>query len=159
MIKIKIIAIGTLKEKYLKDMENEYLKRLSNYAKVQVIEEKEEKSNIINDSIKKQILMKEGERLLSKIEDSDYVILLDLIGKQMNSIDLASFIDKKMTEGYSSFSFVIGGSYGVSEELRKRANTKLSLSLMTFTHQFTRIIMLEQIYRAFKINNNEVYHK
>mgnify|MGYP003289569678 CR=1 FL=1 len=159
MIKIKLLTIGNLKEKYLTAMQEEYLKRLSNYAKVTIIEEKEEKSNDINESIINQILNKEGDRLLGKIDDNDYVVLLDLHGKQIDSLDFAKLIDNKMTNGYSSFAFVIGGSYGVSDSLRKRANTKLSLSLMTFTHQFTRIIILEQIYRAFKINNNEVYHK
>ena len=159
MIKIKILGIGNLKEKYLQSMQDEYLKRLSNYAKVTIIEEKEEKSNDINDTLINQILNKEGDRLLNKIDDHDYVILLDLHGKEMDSIKFANLIDRNMTNGYSSFCFVIGGSYGVSEELRKRANTKLCLSPMTFTHQFTRIIILEQIYRAFKINNNEVYHK
>ena len=159
MIKIKILCIGNLKENYLLAMQNEYLKRLTNYAKVEIKEEKEEKSNDVNDTIITQILNKEGERLLKKIDDNDYVILLDLHGKEMDSIKFANLIDRNMTTGYSSFCFVIGGSYGVSEELRKRANTKLCLSPMTFTHQFTRIIILEQIYRAFKINNNEVYHK
>ena len=159
MIKIKILCIGSLKEKYLLAMQDEYLKRLSSYAKVTIIEEKEEKSNEINNTIINQILNKEGNRLLSKIEDNEFMILLDLHGKQIDSIDFAKVIDKNMTNGYSTFTFVIGGSYGVSEELRRRANLKLSLSLMTFTHQFTRIIILEQIYRAFKINNNEVYHK
>ena len=159
MIKIKVLAIGTLKEKYLSAMQEEYLKRLSNYAKISIIEEKEEKSNEINDSILNQVLNKEGERLLNKIEDNEYVILLDLHGDEIDSVKFAKLLDEKMTNGYSSFCFVIGGSYGVSESLRKRANTKLSLSPMTFTHQFTRIIILEQIYRAFKINNNEVYHK
>ena len=159
MIKIKILCIGNLKENYLLAMQNEYLKRLTNYAKVEIKEEKEEKSNDVNDSIITQILNKEGERLLKKIDDNDYVILLDLHGKEMDSIQFANLIDRNMTNGYSSFCFVIGGSYGVSEDLRKRANTKLCLSPMTFTHQFTRIIILEQIYRAFKINNNEVYHK
>ena len=159
MIKIKLITIGNLKEKYLVSMQEEYLKRLSNYAKVTIVEEKEEKSNDVNDSIITQILTKEGERLLNKIDDNDYVVLLDLHGQEMDSVKFAKLIDSKMTNGYSSFAFVIGGSYGVSEALRKRANTRLSLSPMTFTHQFTRIIILEQIYRAFKINNNEVYHK
>lgn len=159
MIKIKILCIGTLKEKYLLAMQEEYLKRLSSYAKITIIEEKEEKSNEINDSIINQILNKEGDRLLSKIEDNEFMILLDLHGKQLDSVDFAKLIDKNMTNGYSNFTFVIGGSYGVSDRLRSRANLKLSLSLMTFTHQFSRIIILEQIYRAFKINNNEVYHK
>ena len=159
MIKIKILGIGNLKEKYLTAMQDEYLKWLSNYAKVTIIEEKEEKSNEINDSIITQILNKEGDRLLNKIDDNEYVILLDLHGTMMDSIKFANLIDNKMTNGYSSFCFVIGGSYGVSEALRKRANTKLCLSMMTFTHQFSRIIILEQIYSAFKINNNEVYHK
>ena len=159
MIKIKILGIGNLKENYLKSMQDEYLKRLSNYAKVNIIEEKEEKSNDINDSIVNQILDKEGERLLNKIDDQDFVILLDLHGEEIDSVKFAKLIDNKMTNGYSSFCFVIGGSYGVSNSLRKRANYKLCLSPMTFTHQFTRIIILEQIYRAFKILNNESYHK
>ena len=159
MIKIKILCIGNLKENYLKSMQEEYLKRLSNYAKITVIEEKEEKSNEVNDSIINQILSKEGDRIINKIEDNDFVVLLDLHGDEIDSIKFAKLIDNKMTNGYSSFCFVIGGSYGVSSALRKRANYKLCLSPMTFTHQFTRIIILEQIYRAFKINNNEVYHK
>ena len=159
MIKIKILCIGNLKENYLKSMQEEYLKRLSNYAKITVIEEKEEKSNEVNDSIINQILSKEGDRIINKIEDNDFVVLLDLHGDEIDSIKFAKLIDNKMTNGYSSFCFVIGGSYGVSSALRKRANYNLCLSPMTFTHQFTRIIILEQIYRAFKINNNEVYHK
>ena len=159
MIKIKILCIGNLKENYLKSMQEEYLKRLSNYAKITVIEEKEEKSNEVNDSNINQILSKEGDRIINKIEDNDFVVLLDLHGDEIDSIKFAKLIDNKMTNGYSSFCFVIGGCYGVSSALRKRANYKLCLSPMTFTHQFTRIIILEQIYRAFKINNNEVYHK
>ena len=128
MIKIKILCIGNLKENYLLAMQNEYLKRLTNYAKVEIKEEKEEKSNDVNDTIITQILNKEGERILKKIDDNDYVILLDLHGKEMDSIQFANLIDRSMTNGYSSFCFVIGGSYGVSEDLRKRANTKLCLS-------------------------------
>ena len=122
MIKIKILCVGNLKENYLLTMQNEYLKRLTNYAKIEIKEEKEEKSNELNDSIILQILNKEGERLLKKINDNDYVILLDLHGKEMDSIKFAKLIDNNITYGYSSFCFVIGGSYGVSENLRKRAS-------------------------------------
>ena len=105
-----------------------------------------------------QILVKEGNNILKQIKDNEYVFLLDLHGNEISSEEFATKVDS-LTSSYSTLTFVIGGSLGVSNDLRKRSNFKLKLSPMTFTHQMTRIIILEQIYRAFKINNNEVYHK
>lgn len=159
MLNIKLAVVGKLKEKFHKDEVNEYLKRLSKYAKVSLIEVEEEKIKD-NSSLKEneQILNKEGNNILKQIKDNEFIFLLDLHGKEISSEEFASKIDQLMSN-YSTITFVIGGSLGVSEELRKRSNFKLKLSPMTFTHQMTRIIILEQIYRAFKINNNEVYHK
>lgn len=159
MLNIKLVVVGKLKEKFHKDEVNEYLKRLSKYAKVSLIEVEEEKIKD-NSSLKEneQILNKEGNNILKQIKDNEFIFLLDLHGKEISSEEFASKIDQLMSN-YSTITFVIGGSLGVSEELRKRSNFKLKLSPMTFTHQMTRIIILEQIYRAFKINNNEVYHK
>ena len=159
MLNIKLVVVGKLKEKFHKDEVNEYLKRLSKYAKVNLIEVEEEKIKD-NSSLKEneQILNKEGSNILKQIKENEFVFLLDLHGKEISSEEFASKIDQLMIN-YSTITFVIGGSLGVSEDLRRRSNFKLKISPMTFTHQMTRIIILEQIYRAFKINNNEVYHK
>ena len=159
MLNIKLVVVGKLKEKFHKDEVDEYLKRLSRYAKVSIIEVEEEKIKE-KSSLKENelILIKEGNNVLKHIKDSDYMFLLDLHGKEISSEEFAKKMESISLE-YSNVSFVIGGSLGVSEELRKRSNFKLKLSPMTFTHQMTRIIILEQIYRTFKINNNEVYHK
>ena len=159
MLNIKLVVVGKLKEKFHKEEVNEYLKRLSKYAKINLIEVEEEKIKD-NSSLKEneQILLKEGNNVLKQIKENEFVFLLDLHGKEISSEEFASKIDQLMSN-YSTITFVIGGSLGVSEELRKRSNFKLKLSPMTFTHQMTRIIILEQIYRSFKINNNEVYHK
>jgi len=160
MVNIKVICVGKLKEKYHRDEVDEYLKRLSRFAKVNIIEVDEEKIKE-NASLKDEqmVLVKEGQRLLSQIKDDDYVFLLDLHGKEISSEEFASRMEDILTKGYSTVSFVIGGSYGLSDEVRNRSNFKLKLSPMTFTHQMTRIIILEQIYRAFKINAHQTYHK
>ena len=160
MLNIKLVVVGKLKEKFHKDEVDEYLKRLSRYAKVSIIEVEEEKIKD-NSSLKENqmILVKEGNNVLRNIKDNEYMFLLDLHGKEISSEEFASKMKDLPVNNYSTISFVIGGSLGVSDELRARSNFKLKLSPMTFTHQFTRIIILEQIYRAFKINNNEVYHK
>ncbi len=157
---IKIIAVGKLKEKYLKDAVNEYLKRLSAYAKVDVIEIADEKEPD-NASAKdiEIIKNKEGSKILDKIKEREYVILLDVEGKLISSEDLAGKLAELSLSGDSNLVFVIGGSNGVSEEVRKKANFKLSFSKMTFPHQLMRVILLEQIYRGFKINRGESYHK
>ena len=157
---IKIIAVGKLKEKYLKDAVNEYLKRLSAYAKVDVIEIADEKEPD-NASAKdiEIIKNKEGSKILDKIKEREYVILLDVEGKQVSSEDLAGKLAELSLSGDSNLVFVIGGSNGVSEEVRAKADFKLSFSKMTFPHQLMRVILSEQIYRGFKINRGESYHK
>lgn len=157
---IKIIAVGKLKEKYLKDAVNEYLKRLTAYAKVDVIEIADEKEPD-NASAKdiEIIKNKEGSKILDKIKEREYVILLDVEGKHISSEDLAGKLAELSLSGDSNLVFVIGGSNGVSEEVRKKADFKLSFSKMTFPHQLMRVILLEQVYRGFKINRGEAYHK
>lgn len=151
-MKIKIIAIGTLKEKYLKDMVNEYTKRLSKYTKVETIEIKEENDTHPN---AKEI---EGKKILSFIKSKDYVIALTLNKKEYTSEQLASWLNNKFMKT-SELVFIIGGSLGLCDSVIARANECLTLSKLTFTHQMSRIILLEQIYRGFKINHHEKYHK
>lgn len=159
-MKIKIVTVGKLKEKYLIDGINEYLKRLKAYAKVELFEVGDE-SIPDNPSTgnEKGIKDKEGIKVLSKIKQDDYLILLDLAGKQINSIELANHIENCMINGKSSIVFVIGGSLGHGEEIIKRADFRLSFSKLTFPHQLMKLILVEQVYRAFKIIKNENYHK
>ncbi len=157
---IRLVCVGNLKEQSLKQLQDEFSKRLQAYCKLSIIEVNEEKSNEEpNETIIKQILKKEGERLLSKVKDNEYLILVDLHGKQMDSINFSKKIDQIMTYDSSTITFVIGGSYGLSDELRKKAKLSWCLSELTFTHQMTRVLVLEQIYRTFKILNHEIYHK
>lgn len=157
---ISIITIGKLKEKYLKQGIDEYLKRLGAYAKVEVVELPDEKApEQLSDAEMLQVKQKEGERILAKISDDTHVIALAIEGKQRSSEQLASEIDKLATYGKSKIAFVIGGSLGLSDEVMKRSNDTLSFSKMTFPHQLMRLILLEQVYRAFRINRNEPYHK
>ena len=156
---IKIYCIGKIKEQYLKDGIAEYIKRLSAYAKTEIIEVADSK---VKDNPNEFDITKakneEGDRVLKLIKN-DYLIGLDLNKKEPTSEEFAEFIQQKFVEGGSSISFVIGGSYGLSENLKKRCNSSISLSKLTYLHQMTRLILLEQIYRAFKILNNETYHK
>ena len=158
-MKIKIYCIGKIKEQYLKDGINEYLKRISPYSNVEIVEviDSKVKDNPNRADIEKA-KNEEGDRVL-KLVKNDYLIGLDMNKPEFTSEEFASFIEKKMVEGGSSISFVIGGSYGLSDALKARCNTSISLSKLTFLHQMTRLILLEQIYRAFKILNNETYHK
>ncbi|MBZ6484677.1 23S rRNA (pseudouridine(1915)-N(3))-methyltransferase RlmH [Priestia aryabhattai] len=157
---ISIITIGKLKEKYLKQGIEEYLKRLSSYAKVEIIELADEKApENLSDSEMEQVKQKEGERILAKISDDTYVIALAINGKQKSSEELAKEIDSLATYGKSKVAFVIGGSLGLSSEVMKRSNAALSFSKMTFPHQLMRLVLVEQIYRAFRIIRNEPYHK
>lgn len=157
---ISIITIGKLKEKYLKQGIDEYLKRLGAYAKVEVVELPDEKApEQLSDAEMVQVKQKEGERILAKISDDTHVIALAIEGKQRSSEKLAGEIDKLATYGKSKIAFVIGGSLGLSDEVVKRSNDTLSFSKMTFPHQLMRLILLEQVYRAFRINRNEPYHK
>ena len=159
-MKIRILAVGHLKETYWRDSQSEYLKRLTPYAKVD-IEEVDDLPSKKGDSaaMMEEVKNKENEKILAKIKPNEFVVLLDLGKDQPDSVELSSRIDKCMKDGGSSITFVIGGSLGLSSEMRKRGNASLTLSKLTFTHQMTRIILLEQIYRSFKILHNEPYHK
>ncbi|MGG3891160.1 23S rRNA (pseudouridine(1915)-N(3))-methyltransferase RlmH [Metabacillus fastidiosus] len=157
---ILIITVGKLKEKYLKQGIDEYLKRLTPYAKIEVVELPDEKApENLSEIEMEQIKGKEGEKILSKISDDTHVIALAIEGKMKSSEQLASDIDKLATYGKSKIAFVIGGSLGLSKDVMKRANDTLSFSKMTFPHQLMRLVLVEQIYRAFRINRGEPYHK
>ncbi|AKQ75592.1 23S rRNA (pseudouridine(1915)-N(3))-methyltransferase RlmH [Bacillus sp. GM2] len=157
---ISIVAIGKLKEKYLKQGIDEYIKRLSAYAKVDIIELPDEKApENLSDQDMKIVKDKEGERILSKISPDAHVIALAIEGKMKSSEELADNMDRLATYGKSKVTFVIGGSLGLSDAVLKRADEKLSFSRMTFPHQLMRLILLEQVYRAFRINRGEPYHK
>ncbi len=148
---IKIICVGKIKEKFYAEAIDEYLKRLSKYAKIQIICVNDEK-------IKEKALEKEAEAILKNIKKDDYVITLDLNGQELSSIEFASKLDQTLIK-HSDIDFVIGGSYGLDEKVKNRSDYALSFSKMTFPHQLFRVILLEQIYRGFKIINNETYHK
>ncbi|AKL87026.1 YydA [Bacillus atrophaeus UCMB-5137] len=157
---INIVTIGKLKEKYLKQGIEEYTKRLSAYAKIDIIELPDEKApENLSDQDMKIIKDKEGDRILSKISPDAHVIALAIEGKMKTSEELADTIDKLATYGKSKVTYVIGGSLGLSDAVMKRADDKLSFSKMTFPHQLMRLILVEQIYRAFRINRGEPYHK
>lgn len=151
---IKLICVGKVKDEHLKALIDDYQKRIGKYHKLELIEVKDEP---IRDN-EKEVLDIEASRLLSKIDKDDYVILLDLHGDNIDSISLAKKIDNLFIK-HSKIDFVIGGSLGLGQDIRNRANYKLKLSDMTFLHQMTRLIILEQIYRSFKILNHETYHK
>jgi len=159
-VNISIVTVGKLKEKYLKLGIEEYVKRLNSYAKIEMIEVPDEKApEILSDIEMKQVKQKEGERILAKINQDTYVIALAINGKLKSSEELADNLDKLATYGKSKVAFVIGGSLGLSDEVLKRADEQLSFSKMTFPHQLMRLILVEQIYRAFRINRGEPYHK
>ncbi|MCS0655166.1 23S rRNA (pseudouridine(1915)-N(3))-methyltransferase RlmH [Cytobacillus firmus] len=157
---ISIITVGKLKEKYLKQGIDEYLKRLTAYAKMDIIEVPDEKApEELSETEMIQVKQKEGERILAKIHPDAHVIALAIEGKMKSSEELADTLDKLATYGKSKFAFVIGGSLGLSQEVLQRADEKLSFSKMTFPHQLMKLILLEQVYRAFRINRGEPYHK
>ncbi|SFG19494.1 23S rRNA (pseudouridine(1915)-N(3))-methyltransferase RlmH [Oribacterium sp. WCC10] len=159
-MKITLITVGKIKEKYLKDAIAEYSKRLSAYYDINIIELQDEKTpDKAPVSIEEKIKETEGNRILQKISDRAYVIALAINGDMLSSEELADKMSDLMVRGNSDIVFVIGGSLGLSPEVLRRANYKLSFSRMTFPHQLMRVILLEQVYRAFKINSNEPYHK
>lgn len=157
---ITVIAIGKLKEKYWQDAISEYSKRMKSYCNLQIIELKESPLRANPSAADEQAVKDaEGADILSKIKPSDYVITLEIKGKGLSSEQLAEKINTLGIDGKSSIVFVIGGSLGLSETVSKRSDFKLSFSAMTFPHQMMRVILLEQVYRSFKINRNEAYHK
>ena len=147
---IKIICVGKIKEKYFIDALKEYQKRISKYSKLEIIELPDYNYD------PQKTITEEGKNILSKINDKDFVITLEIEGNKLNSNELSNFIEKNISK---NITFVIGGSYGLLDEVKERSNYKLSFSDLTFPHQLFRIILLEQIYRSFKIINNESYHK
>ena len=159
-MEIRIITVGKIKEKYLNDGIAEYAKRLSRYCKLNFIQVPDEKTpDKASDGMNRQIKETEGNRLLSHIREQDYVIALAIEGKMMDSVELSDLIAKLGVQGKSSIAFVIGGSLGLSDAVLKRADYKLSFSKMTFPHQLMQMILLEQIYRSYRIMNHEPYHK
>ena len=154
---IKIIALGKIKEKFLKDGIDEFLKRLSPYASVEVVELSP--IEIKDENLTSKVLEQEGEKILSHIKPQSYVITLEINGKMLSSEGLAEKINELTNEGISELVFVIGSSCGLSPIVSNRANFQLSMSKMTFLHQFARLLIVEQIYRAFKIIKGETYHK
>ncbi|GAA0437287.1 23S rRNA (pseudouridine(1915)-N(3))-methyltransferase RlmH [Lentibacillus halophilus] len=159
-MKIDIVAVGKLKEKYLQQGIEEYLKRLSPYTKVHIAEVADEKApDNMSDANMQEVKRKEGERILSHISKDSYVITLEINGKMLTSETFADKLDKLATYGKSKITFVIGGSVGISEDVQKRSDMALSFSKMTFPHQMFRMILLEQVYRAFRIMRGEPYHK
>lgn len=159
-MKISIVSVGKLKEKYLKQGIQEYLKRLGAYAKVDVIEVADEKApENMSEAEMLEVKRKEGERILSQIAPDTYVITLEINGKMLSSEQLAAKMDELATYGKSKIVFVIGGSLGISDDVQKRSDLALSFSKMTFPHQLMRLILLEQVYRGFRINRGEPYHK
>lgn len=159
MIGINIICVGKLKEKYLKDAIDEYSKRLSKYCNLNIIEIQDEKlPGKVNDSIAKDIKQKECTKILNAIKKDSYVMALDLRGKQFTSEEFSKKIDDVPVKGFSNITFIIGGTLGLTEEVLNAANEFISFSKMTFPHQLIRVFLLEQVFRAFKISNNETYH-
>lgn len=159
-MKIKITCVGKIKERFYSDAIKEYSKRLGAYVNLEIVEVADEKTpDKASEAINRQIKEKEGTRLLAKIKEQEYVILLDLRGRMYSSEEMSHQLSQAMLFGKSDFTFVIGGSLGVSEEVKQRANEVWCFSKMTFPHQLMRVILLEQIYRAFKIMHHEPYHK
>lgn len=159
MIHINIICVGKLKEKYLKDAIDEYSKRLGKYCILKIIELQDESlPGKINESIIEEIKNKECKKILENIKSTSYVIALDLKGKQHTSAEFSKKIEEISVRGFSDITFIIGGTLGLTEEVLNRANELICFSKMTFPHQLIRVFLLEQIFRGFKISNNETYH-
>ena len=159
-MRITLLAVGKIKEKYLVQGISEYAKRLSRYCKLEIVEVADEKTpDKAGDAVEAQIKETEGRRLLKYIREGDYVVALAIQGKMLDSIELSKLVENLGIQGESSLVFVIGGSLGLSDEVMRRADYLLSFSKMTFPHQLMRVILLEQIYRSYRIMNHEPYHK
>jgi len=158
-MKFTILTIGKLKERYLRDGVDEFVKRITPYGAISITELPEAKiGNNPSDAQRQEAVKNEGERLLKQINDKSYFVLLDVYGKTISSEKLAEKVRNLEVSGTSEMTFVIGGAFGVSQELREKADFKLSFSPMTFTHQMVRLLLVEQLYRSCKINRNEPYH-
>jgi 23S rRNA (pseudouridine1915-N3)-methyltransferase len=159
-MKITVITVGKIKEKYLKDAIAEYSKRLSKYCKLEIVEVADEKTlDNASEVVEESIRSKEAERILKYIKDDAFVITLEINGKQLSSEEMADKIDKLGIQGTSHIIFIIGGSIGLGKEVLTKSNFALSFSKMTFPHQLMRVILLEQIYRSYRIINGDPYHK
>lgn len=159
-MKIKIVIVGKLKEKYLKDGITEYSKRISRFATVEMIELADEKTpDRASDSENEKILDLEGNRILSKIGDREFVVVLAIEGKTLSSEEFSKQLEQASINGYSTLTFVIGGSLGLSPQVKNRANLSLSFGRLTLPHQLMRLVLVEQIYRAFTIQQGSPYHK
>lgn len=159
MLNINIVCVGKLKETYLKEAVEEYSKRLSKYCNLKFIEISDEKlPSKINDSNIQEIKNKEGNKILSSIKKDSYVIALDLHGKQFTSEEFSEKIENITVRGFSTITFIIGGTLGIMNEILEKSNELICFSKMTFPHQLIRVFLAEQLFRAFKISNNETYH-
>ena len=157
---LKVVCVGKIREKAMQELLKEYQKRLSGYCTLSIEEVSDEATLQSNsEAMNEQIKKKEGERILSRIKEKEYVILLELKGKMLSSVALSEKMEQLFNEGHPDLTFVIGGSLGVSEEVKARADFLWQLSELTFPHQLVRLILLEQIYRAYKIMKHEPYHK
>ncbi len=156
-MKIKIIALGKIKEKFLKDGIDEFLKRLTPYCPVEIIELNP--IEIKDENLTEKVLDEEGEKILSFLKPQSYVITMEIQGKQLSSEEFSDKLQALINDGISEIVFIIGSSCGISKKVSVRADFKMSMSKMTFLHQFARLILVEQIYRAFKIMRGETYHK
>lgn len=158
-MKITIIAAGRVKDKYLRDGIDDYVKRLARFAKIKIIETAEEKmSDSPSPAEKQQTLSREGKRLLASVPRGSFLFVLDVAGDMLSSEELAAKINDITLTGRSDMAFIIGGTFGLSDEVRRAADMRLGFSRMTFTHQMIRLLLTEQLYRAFKINGGEKYH-
>lgn len=159
-MKITCIAVGKIKEKYFTMAVEEYAKRLSRYCKLEIVEVSDEKTpDHASEALAEQIKQKEGERILKALKEDSYKIALAIEGSQLDSVELSEKIARLGVDGRSHITFLIGGSLGLSKEVLRRADDKISFSKMTFPHQLMRVILLEQLYRAYRIQNGEPYHK
>ena len=159
-MKIKVVTVGKLKEKYLKDGIAEYSKRISRFAKFEMIELADEKTpDKASESENQKILEIEGQRILSKVGDRDFVIVLAIEGKTFSSEEFSKQLEEASIKGFSTLTFIIGGSLGLAQYVKKRANLSVSFGLLTLPHQLMRLVLAEQIYRAFTIQQGSPYHK
>ena len=159
-MKIKVVTVGKLKEKYLKDGITEYSKRISRFAKLEMIELADEKTpDRASESENQKILGIEGQRILSKVGDRDFVIVLAIEGKTFSSEEFSKQLEEASIKGFSTLTFIIGGSLGLAQDVKKRANFSVSFGRLTLPHQLMRLVLVEQIYRAFTIQQGSPYHK